>query len=168
VKTPHTLEEFMARALAIEQEAALRYEEFADSMETHNNPEVAQLFRTMAGYESKHAAQIMAEMGWTSAPPVPDGSWPSFEPPESAPHEQVHYLMQPWHALQVALQAEQRAEAFFAELARVAPDGPVREAALKLQAEEREHVELVKAWLAKVPEPDRDWETDPDPPRLVD
>jgi rubrerythrin len=168
VKTPQTLEEFMARALAIETEAAQRYEEFADAMQTHNNPEVAQMFRTMAGYEAKHAAQIMAEMGWKTPPAVPLGGWPSFEPPESVPNEQVHYLMKPWHALQLALQAEQRAEAFFAELARVAPDGPVREAALKLQAEEREHVELVQAWLAKVPVPDRDWETDPDPPRLID
>lgn len=168
MKTPQTLEEFMVRALAIEHEAAQRYEEFADAMQTHNNPEVAQMFRTMAGYEAKHAAQIMQEMGWTSAPPLPAGGWPSFEPPESVPFEHVHYLMQPWHALQLALQAEQRAEAFFAELARVAPEGPVRAAALKLQAEERGHVALVQAWLAKVPAPDHDWETDPDPPRLID
>ena len=58
----HTLEEFMAQALAMEREAVQRYSEFADAMEMHNNREVAKLFRTMAQYEGKHADQIMAEM----------------------------------------------------------------------------------------------------------
>jgi rubrerythrin len=167
---PQTLEDFMAQALAMEQEAVERYTEFADAMETHNNRDVAAMFRTMAGYEAKHAAQIMAEMGWTSAPPVPRQavSWPGFESPEAVPIDEVHYLMQPWHALQLALAAEQRAEAFFAELARVAGNEAVRSAALELQAEEAEHVALVREWMAKVPQPDSDWANDPDPPRYVD
>ena len=84
------------------------------------------------------------------------------------PIDEVHYLMQPWHALQLALAAEQRAEAFFGRLAQLATDEPVRRAALEMQDEEREHVELVRAWLKKVPEPDTDWANDPDPPRYTD
>ena len=84
------------------------------------------------------------------------------------PIDEVHYLMQPWHALQLALAAEQRAEAFFGRLARHAASEPVRRAALELQQEEHEHVELVRAWLKKVPEPDADWAIDPDPPRYTD
>ena len=45
---PHTLEDFMAQALAMEREAVERYTEFADAMEVHNNREVAAMFRTMA------------------------------------------------------------------------------------------------------------------------
>jgi rubrerythrin len=168
VKPPKTLDEFMAQALAFEREAAQRYTEFADAMETHNNLEVAKLFRTMAEYETKHAKQIMAAMGWAKAPALPAGGWPSFEGPETVPFDEVHYLMQPWHALQLALAAEQRAEAFFGELARTTDSVSVRAAALELQAEEREHVELVKAWIAKMPAPDRDWAHDPDPPRYID
>ena len=170
VGTPRTLQDFMAQALAMEREAVARYTEFADSMEMHNNREVAAMFRTMAGYEAKHAAQIMAQMGWTSDPPPPPGGygWPDLEAPETVPIEEVHYLMQPWHALQLALAAEQRAEAFFARLAEAATDDAVKRAALELQDEEREHVELVRAWLNKVPEPDVDWATDPDPPRYTD
>jgi hypothetical protein len=136
----------------------------------HNNREVATLFRTMAGYESKHAEQIMAEMGWTEDPEPPAGGfgWPDLEPPETVPFDEVHYLMQPWHALQLALAAEQRAEAFFGTLAQAATTESVRRAALELQAEEREHVELVRAWIAKVPVPDGDWANDPDPPRYTD
>jgi rubrerythrin len=167
---PLTLEQFMAQALAMEREAVDRYTEFADAMETHNNQEVATLFRTMAGYEAKHAEQIMAEMGWSEPPPaVPHSLYPpGQDAPEAMPIDEVHYLMQPWHALQLALAAEKRAQAFFAVLARIANTEPVRRAALELQAEEAEHVALVQAWLAKVPAPDHDWANDPDPPRYTD
>ena len=157
----------MLQAYAMEREAVDRYSEFADAMEMHNNPEVAAMFRTMAGYEGKHAEQIMAEMGWTQPPRLPPGGfeWGQFEAPETVPIESVHYLMQPWHALQLALAAEQRAEAFFQALGDAATDESVRRAARELQAEEAEHVALVKAWMAKVPAPDSNWQDDPDPPR---
>jgi len=170
VQAPRTLNEFMALALAMESEAAERYAEFADAMEMHNNLEVAALFRKMADIEGKHAAQIMAEMGWKEAPALPPGkpTWEGFEAPETTPGDEVHYLMQPWHALQLALQNEERAERFFGRLARAATVATVKKAARELEAEEREHVELVKAWLLKVPKPDTDWAVDPDPPSYTD
>src|SRR6266568_1443338 len=126
--SPQTLPEFMAQALMMEREAVERYTEFADALEMHNNNEVAGLFRTMAGYEAKHAERIMAEMGWTEAPVVPRHALygPGLDGPETAPFDEVHYLMQPWHALQLALAAERRAEAFFAVLARLATNDAVR------------------------------------------
>jgi rubrerythrin len=169
-KARRSLDEFMAQAWAMEMEAAQRYSDFADAMETHNNLEVAAMFRTMAQYENRHALQILAEMGWTE-PPVAPGSgfaWPSFEAPETAPIDDVHYLMQPWHALQLALAAEERAERFFGELAHAATNESVRRAARELQAEEREHVALVKAWIKKVAKPDPDWAHDFDPARYTD
>ncbi len=166
---PSTLDELMAQALVMELDAAQRYNEFADMMETHNNPEVAEWFRKMAVIEGKHATQIMAEMGWKEAPahtatPVLEG----FESPESAPVDDMHYLMRPWHVLQLALANEERAERFFARLSVLATVESVRKAALELQEEEREHVELVKAWMLKVPQPDGNWDHDPDPPRYDD
>ena len=167
---PPTLEAFMAQALAMELEAVERYTDFADAMETHNSLEVGSMFRTMAGYESKHAQQIMHDMGWTQAPALPPGfhAWVGFDAPEAAPIDAVHYLMQPWHALQLALAAERRAEAFFGALAAAATTDAVRQAALQLQAEEAEHVALVQAWIGKVPQPDSDWAVDPDPPRYTE
>ncbi len=165
---PRTLEEFMAQALNMERDAAARYNELADAMDTHNNPDVAKLFRTMAGYEAKHAQRIMEEMNWVDVVALPPGAWPAMESPESVPIDAVHYLMHPWHALQLALAAEQRAEAFFGDLARQAGSEDVRRNALEMQAEEREHVQLVQAWLAKVPQPSGDWAEDPDPPRYTD
>ena len=166
-KMPGTLQDFMAQALQMELDAAERYNEFADMMETHNNLEVAQWFRRMALVEGKHAHQIMSEMGWSEAPsglrtaPLLTG----LEAPESASDAELHYLMQPWHVLQLALANEQRAERFFAKLASLATVESVRQAALELQQEEAEHIELVQAWLQKVPKPDSGWDQDPDPPR---
>ncbi len=163
---PTTLSAFMAQALAMEQEAAQRYAELADAMEVHNNREVAELFRKMSVIEGRHAEQIMAEMGWSEIPVHARApAWPGFEAPETISGDEVHYLMQPWHALQLALGAEQRAEGFFAHLAEVIADGPVHQAALELQQEEREHVQLIEAWIEKVPRPDAEWSHDPDPPR---
>lgn len=170
VAAPRTMDEFMTQALVMEIEAAQRYAEFADAMETHNNLEVAALFRKMAGIEAKHAEQIMAEMGWT-APPQPQRGvtpWEDFEAPETTPGDEVHYLMQPYHALELALANEQRAERFFARLARAATSASVRKAARELQAEEREHVALVRAWMKRVPKPRADWANDPDPPVYTD
>jgi rubrerythrin len=164
---PQTLEDFMAQALALENEAQQRYAELADMMEMHNNREVAELFRKMSVIEGKHAAQIQAEMGWTETPRAAAiaPAWQGFEAAETIPTESLHYLMQPWHALELALASEQRAEAFFAHLAGVATTDAVRRAALELRDEEREHVELIRAWMAKVPKPDKNWADDPDPPR---
>ena len=163
---PATLEEFMAQALAMEIEAQQRYGELADSMEVHNNREVAELFRKMSVIEGKHAAQIQAEMGWTEVPANAKAPpWQGFEAAESIPIDELHYLMTPYHALELALAAEQRAESFFSHLVNLATVDSVRKAALELQEEEREHVELIKAWMAKVPQPDKNWAVDPDPPR---
>jgi rubrerythrin len=167
-KGPRTLGELMTHALTMETDAAQRYAELADAMDTHNNREVAKLFRKMAHIESQHAAQIMAAMAWKEAPTPGALPWEGFEAPETTPGDEVHYLMQPYHALQLALVNEQRAERFFAHLARVATVESVRKAARQMQAEEREHVALVRAWLKKTPKPDRYWAHDPDPARYTD
>jgi rubrerythrin len=164
--TPKTIEDFMAQAYAMEVEAAQRYADLADAMDMHNNREVAELFRKMAVIEGKHGTQIMEQMGWKEPPAnAVAPSWEGFEAAESVPIDEVHYLMRPWHALQLALAAEQRAERFFAELAMTARDESVRKAAIELRDEEREHVELVREWMARVPQPEKDWAVDPDPPR---
>ena len=167
---PASIPALMAWALRIELDAAERYTELADAMEMHNNREVCALFRKMAVIEGKHAEKVMLQMGWKVPPPLPSGPppWPGFEAPESAPQDAVHYLMQPWHALELALACEERALRFFGALAKAVEVPAVKRVALEMEEEEREHVALVKAWMAKVPRPDADWATDPDPPRYLD
>jgi rubrerythrin len=178
VKTPaaptaspiSSIDSLMAYAYALEAEASERYSEFADAMETHNNREVAELFRKLARIENLHAEHILEEMGWSKAPAPPSSGWrwQGLEGPETADHTELHYLMQPYHALQIALHNERRAEAFFSDLHRKAPAGKVRDAAKEMAAEETEHVRLVEEWLKRTPKADAEWAVDLDPPRWSD
>jgi rubrerythrin len=161
--------EFMAYAYAMEAEAAERYAEFADSMEVHNNREVAELFRKLSRIEQRHADQILEQMGWKQSPVTSaDVRWQGAEKPESADPTELHYLMLPYHALQIALHNEKRAHDFFANLAKVATNSGVRKGALEMREEEAEHVRLIEQWLTRTPVPDTNWAADLDPPMLSD
>jgi rubrerythrin len=161
--------EFMAHAYAMEAEAAERYAEFADSMEMHNNREVAELFRKLSRIEQRHADQILDQMGWKQSPvSSANYRWQGTEGPETADPTELHYLMQPYHALQIALHNEKRARDFFAHLAKATADAGVRKGALEMREEEAEHVRLIEQWLMRTPKPDPNWEADQDPPVLSD
>jgi rubrerythrin len=161
--------EFMAHAYAMEAEAAERYAEFADSMEVHNNLEVAELFRKLSRIEQRHADQILEQMGWKQSPASSANyRWEGIEGPETADPTELHYLMQPYHALQIALINEKRARDFFAHLAKVATNAGVRKGALEMEEEEAEHVRLIEEWLKRTPKPEANWEKDQDPPVLAD
>jgi rubrerythrin len=163
--------EFLARAWTMEVEAAERYLSFADALQTHNNREVAELFRKLARIEQMHADQILEQNLAMHPPVLPPGGmrWDAGrEGPETADPGELHYRMQPYHALQVALGCERRAQEFFAGLARNGPSAAVRKAAREMAAEEAEHVRLIEDWLARTPPPDKDWQRDPDPPVLSD
>lgn len=162
--------DFMARAYVMEIDASERYADFADQMDVHNNPEVAELFRKLSRIEALHAQRVLDEMGWKEPPRAqPAWRWEDPEPPETTAHTELHYLMQPYHALQLALRNEQRAEKFLTRIAR-APATPrdVKRAAAEMAQEEREHVRLIQDWIRRVPKPERDWDRDPDPPVLSD
>lgn len=163
------LADFMKRAYAMELEASTRYAEFADQMEVANNQEVAELFRKLAGIEGLHADKILKHMRWKTPPvDLEPFRWEGLEGPETGETNDLHYLMQPYHALQIALRNEERAARFFAAIARRDLPPAVLEAAKEMAEEEREHVELVKAWIARVPKPETGWDVDLDPPNVND
>ena len=163
------LEDFMARAYAMELEATERYAQFADQLDTHNNREVAQMFRKLAEVESLHAKRILDEMRWPSMSALPPAyAWEGAEGPETAPLDAVHYLMQPYHALEIALRCEQQAQKYFEDIAAAQVSPAVRTAALEMAGEEREHVRLIQQWLKRVPQPKPGWDEDPDPPSTTE
>lgn len=162
--------DLLMRAHAMEVEAADRYDEFATQMELHNNREVAELFSKLAGIERKHADNLAADLlarGVRTTARVPLGSQ-GEEGLETAPAGALHYLMTPYHALEIALQNERRALAFFGLLARTTGALELRELAQEFAREEAEHVELLQQWLARTAKPRDDWAYDPDEPRMPD
>lgn len=157
--------DFMVQAYVMESDARDRYTEFADQMEVHNNVAVAHLFRRLSRIEGLHAQKIMKEMGWRTPPaPTLGWIWGHADAPESVPVTELHYLMQPYHALELALQCEQRAESFFSGIARSIAPAEVKRIAIEMAKEERDHVRLIKDWLKKVEKPAPGWDRDPDPP----
>ena len=64
----YTLPEFLAHAVALEQEAADRYLELADMMEAHRNDEVSRMFRDMVRYSEMHRDEIKARVGSIELP----------------------------------------------------------------------------------------------------
>ena len=166
-KNPYA--DFMAQAYTMELEATERYAQFAEQLDTHNNREVADLFRKLSAIEALHAKRILEEMGWPSLPALPAAfAWEEGEAPETAPLDAIHYLMQPYHALQLALACEQRAQRHFESIAAGKAPKKVRAAAAEMAEEEREHVRLINEWLARVPKPAAGWDEDPDPPRMTE
>jgi len=160
-------EEFMSRAYTMELEAIERYGQFAEQLDTHNNREVASLFRKLSQIEALHAQRILEEMRWPSMPALPAAyAWEGLEAPETAPFDSLHYLMQPYHALQIALLCESQAQQYYEGIAASRAPRRVRTAAAEMAEEEREHVRLIRAWLSKVPKPPEGWDQDQDPPTI--
>ena len=143
---------FMSRAYTMELEAAERYTQLADQLETQDNRDVAMVFRKLAEIEARHAKRILGEMGWPSAPALPPAfGWEGSEGPETAPLDSLHHPMQPYHALEIALRCELQAQKYFENIASGA--ARVRAAAEEMASEEREHVKLIRDWLSRLPRP---------------
>jgi rubrerythrin len=163
---------FLLHAVVLEDEAASRYDELADTMEVHHNDEVAGMFRQMAGYSRLHLAEA-TEHARHHAGGLPElkpweFDWPGAESPESGRVDATHYLMTPHHALKVALAAETSAREFYAHVAEQARKDDIRMLAAEFAAEEGEHVKALERWLERYPPPRRAWDEDLDPPVSVD
>ncbi len=161
-----SLADLLAVAYQIEIDALERYKLLAEQMETHNNPELVAVFKDLARAEGIHAEEIRRQAGdidvVTHARKV--AKWSKGESPEEADLSEAHYLMTPWHALQMALAGEKRAVAFFSKVVETAKDPKVLDMAKEFVEEEAEHVNLCYRLLRKYPAPEGDaWSEDPDP-----
>ncbi len=158
--------ELLAHAYQMELDAQERYDFLADQMETHNNTGLARLFRELSRIEGLHANDIAEQMKGMDIPEIRpvDFKFPGEESPEALDMGDMHYLMTPRQALQLALRAEQNAFAFFNHILKVTTDEEVKGFAAEFAEEEEEHVELVLRELSKYPESEERQREDLDPP----
>ena len=147
-RTIASAEELLAYSLAMETEAVERFNDLADQMEIHHNYEVADLFRKLAEIEGKHIGNVEQATAGKQLPILLawEFEWDDGESPEGGSMDEAHYLMQPWHAIELAMRGEQRAVAFFRHVAETAIDDSVLKMALELKEEEEEHVVLLQQW----------------------
>lgn len=169
-RTIRSTEELLAYSLALETEAVDRFNDLADQMELHHNYEVAELFRKLAKIEGLHIENVNRASAGRELPSLQawEFEWDGGESPEGGAMEDAHYLMQPWHAIELAMQGEKRAVAFFRHVADTASDDGVVAMALELVEEEEEHVALLMQWQERFPRPDTGWDDDLDPPTMLE
>ena len=160
-----SLADLFALAWQIEADAVERYKMLADQMETHNNPELVKVFRDLARAEGIHADEIRRLAGDidVEAHARKTGGWKG-DSPEEVDLADAHYMMTPWHALQMALVGEKRALEFFTGVVETTKDAKIKHMAAEFVEEEAEHVNLVHRLLRKYPAPAEGWSEDPDPP----
>ena len=160
------LNDLLAIAYQIEIDAVDRYNLLADQMETHNNPELTKIFRDLARAEGIHGEEIRRLAGDFDvvAHAQEVAKLHHGESPEEADLSLAHYLMTPWHALQLSLAGEKRALAYFQSIVETAKDEKVKKMAAELVEEEAEHVNLVHRLLLRYPKPKDNWADDLDPP----
>jgi len=156
-----TANELYAHALAIEREAAERYAELAQRMDDLGNDDVAQLFRRLAVFEAEHLDTLERRTNGVDVPKVAPGeyAWMDAGAPETVARELVFRLLTPRHALGIALEAERRAQQFFAEVKATATDPALRALAQEMALEEAGHIAMVEQALARTPDAQVDWAT---------
>ncbi|MGD8439250.1 MAG: ferritin family protein [Holophagae bacterium] len=141
-------------AIAIEEEAKERYDEFSAQLEAHHTPEVAKFFRFMSANEVKHAELLAAERSRLFGSEASTADTSVVIEVEAPSYEGARAFMSIQEALDVALAAEVKAYEFYRDALEQVEDESMKELFIKLRDEEVRHQEMIKEIMAKVPDLD--------------
>lgn len=144
---PYSMPEFLAHAIAMEQEAADRYHELADMMEAYNNLEVSKLFRDMTRYSELHRDSIKERAGVIELPQLRSWQYRWVTPPEVGDEYGFDYTLHPYDALRYARTNELQAMRFYQKVARTAEDEEMKALATEFAEEEEEHAAAINQLL---------------------
>lgn len=141
-----SVDELMAIAVGMEHEAARRYDDLAQAMDLRREPELAALFRQMAGLEREHEAGLSrwAEREGRPKPPPAAFAWSMPETFGDEAEGAFAHTLTPYGALGAAVRNEERAFTFYSYLAALAEDDAVRLRAEALAREELKHVHQLR------------------------
>ncbi len=152
--TAMSLQSFLAHAIKLEHEAETIYRKSAEIINAIEMPDSAAFFLEMAGYAKRHLEEIMRRAGLTEMPELPPLAyvWGNNPAPETiTPAPTAGSCLNLDEAMALALSAERRAEAFYAEVAATSPAAEVRALAEAFAAEEREHVLALERFMGSKP-----------------
>ena len=147
-----SLRDTLDLAVAIEEEAKERYDDFAAQMDAHRTGDSAAFFRFMAANEIKHAERLAAKRKslFGDEPSTADASMLyEIEAPE---FDAARAFMSVRAALDVAMEAEVKAYEFYDGALPQVTDAEVKQLFVELRDEEARHQELIRQTMAKVPE----------------
>lgn len=146
----NSVEEFLAYAVKLEEEAALRFGELADAMGSCGNSEVSKLFRRLSDYSRMHLADARARSAFRDIP-TKDASefdWPDLESPETAAIWAADPFLGHSEALEIAREAEEASRDYYKSILDSTQDPEVKALALEFFEEESEHVREIHKWIA--------------------
>lgn len=157
------LQDALDLAILIEAEAYDRYRLFAAQLGHRHAGDAASVFASMAENEAKHGKELLARrkarFGETPRRVSRDDLFDVEAPDTGAPRAN----MSTRQAFEVALAAEQKAHAFYADALEHVADPDIRALFEELRDEEVDHVRMVREALAGLPpEADQEWEQDED------
>lgn len=148
------VDQFCAKALAIELEASARYRNLAREMRSSGNPRTASLFLRLARFESEHADKLkrLAAAGEMSS--LARGRLLSREAgrTEVPNYEFLCRGVLPHHALLMAHESERRAKAYYARIRAKTSNPKIRKLAAEFAREEVQHLAWIEEALAREPQ----------------
>jgi len=145
------LKDALDLAILIEDEARERYEEFAEQMEVHHTTDAAGFYRFMAQNEAKHGEDIAVRRKELFGDAPSRMSRSMLWDVEAPDYDQARAFMSPRRALEVALESEIKAHAYFTAAIPSLSDPDVKALFIELQGDEVHHKQLVQAELDKLP-----------------
>ena len=154
-----TVAHLYAHAIAIEREAAARYSEFAERMADLGNEAAAEVFATLARLEAEHLDELVKRTAGMGLPELAahEYAWLGVGAPETVARELVFRLLTPRQALEIALQGEKRAAAFFESVVLNAADPMLCALAVEMAADEADHIVMIEKLLERTPSAIVDW-----------
>ncbi len=147
-----SLRDTLDLAIYVEEEAKERYEDFAQQMEAHHTPEVAEFFRFMAANEVKHAEKLSIQRASLFGDEARTADTSDLFDIEAPEFDTARAFMSIRAALDVALESEVKAYEFYNDALPEISDPEVKKLFVNLREEEARHQELIKETRAKVPE----------------
>ncbi len=145
----NSIEEFLAYSIRLEEEAVLRFDQLADSMNSAGNKDVGKLFRQLADYSRLHLSDARARSGFREIPKIDSDQfhWPDIESPETAAFWSADQLIGREQALEIALDAERAGLAYYQGVLDSTQDPEIKVLAQEFVYEESQHVAELERWL---------------------
>lgn len=141
-------------AIAIEEEAKERYDEFSEQLDAHHNPEVAKFFRFMSANEIKHAEVLSAQRAELFSDEASTADTSVLFDIEAPDYDGARAFMSINDALELSLSSEIKAYEFYHQALPSVDDENVKKLFARLRDEEVKHQTMIKEIMAKLPEMD--------------
>lgn len=146
-----SLQDALDLAIAMEEEAHDRYDEFTRIVGGRYPGDAADMFRTMAGYEQKHGADLAARRRALFGDAPRRVTAEMLDDAEAPDRGKPRVFMSARQAMEVALASEEKAFDFFDAALRDVADPGVKQLFEELRGEEARHAKMVRERLERLP-----------------